>query len=160
MSSKINVGDGIPSFFIKDNEGYELTEEDLLGSPFVLYFYPKDNTPGCTLEACSFRDNMEQFDLHDILVIGVSPDGADSHNSFAQKHGINFTLLSDENLDLCRKFDVLREKIIDGKSILTVERTTFVVDSDGVIVWIERPVNVDGHVERVLEAIKSQVEND
>ena len=146
MAYKLNAGDQIPSFKIKDHEGFELDSEDLLGSPFVLYFYPKDETPGCTAEACSFRDNMDRLDGLDTLVIGVSPDSADSHARFIQKHNLNFTLLCDENKELSRKFDVLREND-------KIERTTFVVDPQGVIQWIERPVNVEGHTERVIKAV-------
>lgn len=147
MANKINIGDRIPHFKTKDNEGYDLTDEDLIGSPVVIYFYPKDNTPGCTKEACSFRDNMNHMDALDTLVIGVSPDGLDSHQEFIQQHSLNFTLLSDENRELCKKFDVLTGN--------NVERSTFVIDSDGIVRWIERPVNVEGHVERVLKAIRS-----
>src|SRR5688572_350195 len=126
MDYKINVGDKIPSFKTRDYEGFELDSEDLIGSPFVLYFYPKDDTPGCTKEACSFRDNMERLDELDTLVIGVSPDNAESHARFITKHNLNFTLLCDSEQDLCRKFDVIRES---GQ----VERTTFVVDYEGII---------------------------
>lgn len=146
MVYKVNIGDAIPAFRIKDNEGYELTDEDLVGSPVVLYFYPKDDTPGCTQEACDFRDNMEKLDLLDVLVIGISPDNAESHDKFTSKYDLNFTLLSDSTKELLRKFDALRDN--------NVERTTFVIDADGVIRWIERPVNVKGHVNRVIDAVK------
>lgn len=145
---KLNVGDMIPSFKIKDNEGYELTDEDLMGSPLVLYFYPKDDTPSCTKEACAFRDNMEQLDAMDVLVIGISPDNDDSHEKFLKKHNLNFTLLSDEKLELCRKFDVLHG--IPGN----IERTTFVINHEGIIHWLERPVSVPGHVERVIQSVQ------
>lgn len=148
MTYKVNVGDPIPAFKIKDNEGYELTDDDLVGSPLVIYFYPKDDTPGCTKEACDYRDNMHRFDFMDVLVLGISPDGAISHENFIAKHNLNFTLLSDENQELCRKFDVLHG------ALGGIERTTFVIDSDGIIRWIERPVNVPGHVERVLHALQ------
>lgn len=154
MQYKINVGDRIPRFKAKDQEGFEYTEEDLLGGPTVIYFYPKDDTPGCTKEACSFRDHLPNFDTLSVVVLGVSPDHANSHQAFIQKHKLNFTLLCDEHLDLAKKFDVLREKVIEGKKTHTFERTTFVVDAQGVIRWIERPVAVDKHVERVLEALK------
>lgn len=147
MSYKLNVGDTIPSFKIKDNEGYELTDEDLVGSPLVIYFYPKDNTPGCTKEACAFRDSMERLDSLDALVIGVSPDNHESHDAFIKDQKLNFTLLSDENLELCKKFDV-------HKGLLGIERTTFVIDGEGIIQWIERPVSVSGHVDRVIKALE------
>lgn len=147
---KLNVGDPIPAFKIKDEEGYEITPEDLIGSPLVLYFYPKDDTPGCTKEACSYRDRMEEFDELDTLVIGISPDNTESHENFIKKLELNFTLFSDNDLEMCRAFDVLR-----GKDIL--ERTTFVINDDGVIVWLERPVNVEGHVERVLAGLRESI---
>lgn len=147
MPYKVNVGDPLPTFKIKDSEGYELTDEDLLGSPVVLYFYPKDETPTCTEQACSFRDNMEKLDLLDALVIGISPDNSASHDKFTENHELNFTLLPDENLVLSSKFDVWHND--------RVERTTFVIDAEGIIQWIERPVNVKGHVERVIEAVKN-----
>lgn len=146
-SYAVNIGDPIPSFEIKDAEGYELTDEDLIGSPVVIYFYPKDNTPHCTTQACTFRDNMERLDALDTLVIGVSPDSEDSHLRFAEKNNLNFTLLSDEKMELCKKFDV-------HKGMLGIERTTFVIDGEGIVRWVERPVNVTGHVDRVIKAVQ------
>ena len=148
---KINVGDSIPSFSALDQEEEVVASDDLLGNPFVIYFYPKDDTPGCTAEACSFRDNMERLDERGILVVGVSPDSVSSHKKFMHKHGLNFTLMADDSQEICKRFDVLREKEVDGKKILAVERTTFVVDATGIIRWIERPVNVEEHVDRVLK---------
>lgn len=148
MPYKVNIGDAIPAFKIKDMDAYELTDEDLIGSPLVLYFYPKDDTPSCTTEACDFRDKMERLDAMDVLVIGISPDNTESHEKFSTKHSLNFTLLGDENKEMCKRFDVLRGA---GGN---VERTTFVIDSDGIIRWIERPVNVAGHVDRVIHAIQ------
>lgn len=148
MLTTLEIGDKIPNFAIKDYEGIELESEDLIGSPFVLYFYPKDDTPGCTKEACSFRDNMDQFDDLGTTVIGVSADSAGSHAKFIQKHDLNFTLLCDENMELAKKFGAIKET---GHGIL---RSTFVVDAAGVIHWIEQPVSIDGHAERVLAAVK------
>jgi thioredoxin-dependent peroxiredoxin len=154
MPYKVNVGDAIPTFKAKDHENFELESEDLIGSPFVIYFYPKDGTPNCTKEACSFRDNLDRLDDLDTIVIGVSSDGADSHQQFIEKNNLNFTLICDENNELARKFDVLQEKEVDGKKTIAVQRTTFVVDAEGIIHWIERPVNVEGHVDRVIQAVK------
>jgi len=157
MISEPDVGDRIPAFATKDYEGIELESEDLIGSPFVLYFYPKDDTPGCTLEACSFRDSMDMFDDLETTVIGVSPDDAASHAKFIQKHGLNFTLLCDEKMSLAKKFGAVREKDVDGKKTLGILRSTFVIDSAGIIRWLERPVNVEGHSERVLKAVERLV---
>lgn len=151
MFYKLNIGDKMPAFKAKDSTGHVYSSEDVMGGPVVIYFYPKDETPGCTKEACSFRDHISSFDECDAILIGISPDDAKSHESFIEKNNLNFTLLSDESLDICHKFDVLREGS-DGKPRL--ERTTFVIDSRGIITWIERPVNVDGHTERVLKALK------
>lgn len=154
MTYRINVEDALPNFTAKDQEGELLMTEDLIGSPVVIYFYPKDDTPHCTAEACSFRDNLPRFDFNDTLVIGISPDNLTSHSKFIDKHQINFTLIPDDKLELCRKFDVVR-----GENPLKIERTTFVVDSEGIIRWIERPVSVEGHVERVLKAVLSLQED-
>lgn len=153
-TQQIKVGDKIPQFTIHDHEGMEIETDDLIGSPFVLYFYPKDDTPGCTKEACSFRDNMEKLDQLDTLVIGVSPDNASSHNKFIDKHELNFTLLCDEDLSLARKFGAIQEVDAGGKKSTGIQRATFIVDSSGIVRWIEKPVNVEGHADRVIKAVE------
>lgn len=160
MVNKINIGERIPPFSIFDHEGLQIEDEDLIGSPFVIYFYPKDDTPGCTKEACEFRDNLDKLDHLDTLVIGVSPDNADSHNKFIEKHGLNFTLLCDEKLDLARKFGAVQEKESGGKKVLGVMRSTFVVDSAGIVRWIEAPASVEGHAARVLKAVEQVVQQE
>lgn len=152
MADVLRVGETIPNFTALDSEGERITQEDLLGAPFVLYFYPKDDTPGCTKEACSFRDVMDSFEDMDILVVGVSGDSPESHRAFAEKHELNFPLITDTNLEMSRNFGVLK----NGTN--SIERTTFLCDEDGVIQWIERPVNVEGHVDRVLNAITETLE--
>lgn len=152
MVETLRVGDTIPEFTALDSEGEKITQEDVLGAPFVLYFYPKDDTPGCTKEACSFRDVMDSFEDMDILVIGVSPDSPESHRKFAEKHELNFPLITDVGMEMCRKFGVTK----DGES--GVVRTTFLCDEDGIIQWIEKPVNVEGHVDRVMNAITETME--
>ena len=158
MANLIKIGSKIPAFSIHDYDGIELESEDLAGSPFVLYFYPKDDTPGCTLEACSFRDHMDLFDNLETTVLGVSGDDPESHHNFIRKHNLNFTLLCDENLDLAKKFGAVQEKEIDGKKVTSILRSTFVIDPEGIIRWIEQPVNVEGHAQRVLEAVKNITE--
>lgn len=150
MAYKMNVGDRMPSFKAKDQTGHVFSSDDLEGGPAVIFFYPKDDTPGCTKEACSFRDNMESLDDVDAIVIGISPDNALSHEAFIQKYDLNFTLLSDESLEVCKKYDVIQNN--------RLERTTFIVDSQGIIRWIERPVNVEGHTERVLNFLHEMAE--
>ncbi|MCE5319188.1 MAG: thioredoxin-dependent thiol peroxidase [Parachlamydia sp.] len=157
MTYRINIGDALPQFKAQDQEGNTLVTEDFIGTPVVFYFYPKDDTPGCTKEACSFRDNMNRLMEYDVAVVGISPDNASSHQKFIEKHQLDFTLLTDEDKALCSKFDVLQEKNNYGKTSIGVERTTFLVDRDGIIQWIERPVKVEGHVDRVIEAVQQMI---
>lgn len=147
MNDEIEVGNRIPYFSAYDQDGDEFSSDDLRGTAFVLYFYPRDNTPGCTTQACSFRDHLEDLEDEGVTVVGVSPDDASSHRKFQDQHDLNFTLLTDEDLELARMFDVVRE----GNKI---ERTTFLIDEDGYIRWIERGVKVEGNVERVFDALK------
>lgn len=157
MENNIQIGDKIPIFSIKDYSGIELESDDLIGSPFVLYFYPKDDTPGCTLQACAFRDNMEIFDDLETMVIGVSPDSADSHHRFIQKHQLNFTLLCDEQMELAHKFGAIQEKDNEGQKSTSILRSTFVIDAGGIVRWMEKPVAVEGHSKRVLSAVKELI---
>jgi len=150
----IKIGDRIPKFSIKDYEGIELDSEDLIGAPVVLYFYPKDDTPGCTSEACSFRDSLDMFDELETIVLGVSPDDAKSHIQFIKKHDLNFTLLCDEKLELATKFGAIQEREKEGMKIPSVLRSTFLIDPQGIVRWMEKPVSVEGHAERVLLAVK------
>lgn len=152
----LKAGSKAPEFTSADYEGMEIGSEDLLGTPYILYFYPKDDTPKCTLEACSFRDSQETFDDLNIQVIGVSADSPESHAKFADKHDLDFPLLCDENLDLAKKFDVLEEKEVDGKKQRGIVRSTFLIDTNGTIRWLETPVNVEGHVDRILQAIEHE----
>lgn len=147
MQKLLRVGDTVPDFKAKDFDGDEINLEDLLGTPFVLYFYPKDGTPGCTNEACQFRDLLDSFEDIEVSVVGVSPDSPESHRKFMEEHEINFPLLSDEEKDLCQKCGVL-----DAKG--GVIRSTFICDGDGVVQWIESPVKVEGHVQRVINAVQ------
>lgn len=147
MSKALEVGQEIPDFQAKDFEGNPVVKDDFLGGPFVIYFYPKDDTPGCTQEACDFRDVMESFDDLDVMVIGVSRDNAASHEKFMDKHQLNFPLISDESGEMAKQFGVLDSK---GNYI----RSTFLCDEDGIVQWVESPVEVEDHAERVLEAIE------
>jgi peroxiredoxin Q/BCP len=125
----------------------------LIGQIYVLYFYPKDDTPGCTAQACQFRDAKILFDEVETKILGVSPDSENSHEKFSQKYQLNFTLLSDPSLEICHLFGVWQEKKIFGKTTMGVVRSTFIVDTQGIIQWMETPVRVEGHAERVLQAI-------
>lgn len=149
MSQALSVGKSLPEFQLQDSYGETVTKEDLLGGPFVLYFYPKDNTPGCTQEACEFRDVMDSFEDMNILVLGVSPDSIESHQKFIEEHNLSFTLLSDPQFQLAKGLGVVKE---DGKP--SIVRSTFIFDEDGVIQWVESPVSIPGHIQRVITAIQ------
>lgn len=149
MEKELKVGDRIPQFKAKSWDGIEIEAEDLLGSPFVLYFYAKDETPVCTTEACLFRDNMDKFDEFHTQVIGVSPDNSQTHALFVSKNNLNFLLLSDEDLSMARQFGVALPAPKKG-----IIRSTFIVNSDGFIKWIEKPANMENHIDRVLEEVK------
>jgi peroxiredoxin Q/BCP len=143
---ELKVGDKIPPFLAKDHEGFDVTDEDVIGTPLVIYFYPKDGTPICTDEACAFRDSMAKFDEKQALVLGVSPDGVDSHKSFLTQQKLEFSLLSDEKKDMFRSFGAMK-----GDDVV---RATYVVNSEGEVKWMEKPVDIKGHVERVLKALE------
>lgn len=145
----------VPNFQVQDVKGKPLSPDSLLGQPYVLYFYPKNDTPGCTAEACQFRDTQVDFEKIQALVIGISPDTRLSHQKFAAKYGLNFSLVADPSHELCTLFQVWEEKKVFGQTHWGVTRTTFVVDAKGIIRWIEKPVQVEGHSQRVLEALKN-----
>jgi thioredoxin-dependent peroxiredoxin len=149
----LQIGDKVPEFHQVATNGEKISNKSFLGTITVLYFYPKDDTPGCTAEACSFRDEMAEMTQRGISVIGISPDSISSHQQFIAKHNLNFTLIADEDQSVCKKFDVIKEKEMYGKKVMGVERTTFLIDNHGIIRWLERPVKVENHVERVLNAL-------
>ena len=155
MPSKVEVGTHVPHFEMTDSSGKKISPKLFEGHPFVLYFYPKDETPGCTAEACDFRDLKESFNQLNIPIIGVSPDSNDSHNTFIAKHELNFSLISDPDHHLSSLFNVWEEKTVFGKKTWGIKRATFLVNSKGVICWIEKPVQVKQHAERVLQALAS-----
>lgn len=147
------VGDPAPNFTLPTDEGTSLTLSDLLGKKVVLYFYPKDATPGCTTEACSFRDEKPKFDKNNTVILGISKDSLKSHTQFKQKEQLNFTLLSDETGEVCEKYGVWKEKSMYGRKYFGIERSTFVIDPHGKITAIWRKVSVPGHVEEVLQSL-------
>lgn len=126
---------------------------DHRGKTLVLYFYPKDNTPGCTVEACDFRDRYDAFAKKKVVVLGVSPDTAKSHAGFKAKHGLPFPLLADEAKEICQAYGVWKEKSLYGRKFMGVERSTFVIGPDGRIERAERKVSVAGHAQDILEAV-------
>ena len=150
----IDIGKKAPAFTADRDGGGKIFLEDFLGKWVVLYFYPKDDTPGCTKEACSFRDNMDTITKLGAEVIGVSPDNSKSHDKFKQKFNLNFHLISDNDKKICEKYGVLGEKSMFGKKYLGVIRSTFIIDDKGVIRYIYPKVSVGGHTEEVIEKIK------
>ena len=150
---KLSEGDKAPDFSLPSSSGKSAKLSDYKGKNVILYFYPADDTPGCTKEACSFRDSMPKFADLDAVVLGVSKDSLDSHSSFIKKYGLNFTLLSDEDLKVNNLYGTWVEKENYGKKYWGTERSTFVIGKDGKIKKIFRKVKVDGHEQQVLEAL-------
>jgi peroxiredoxin Q/BCP len=146
------VGKKIAAFSVATTSTAKLTHKDLAGRPYVLYFYPKDDTPGCTLEGKDFRDRHGEFAKLKVRILGVSRDTLASHTKFQGKYALPFELISDSDEKLCRQFDVIKEKNMYGRKVLGIERSTFLVDADGVLRKEWRKVKVDGHVGEVLAA--------
>ena len=153
--AELAVGKKVPAFKAVATGAGAVTSKGLLGSPYVLYFYPKDDTPGCTMEGHDFRDQYGAFARRNIRIFGVSRDSLASHEKFKAKHGFPFELISDPDETLCRQFDVIKMKNMYGKKALGVERSTFLVDAEGVLRIAWRKVKVDGHVAAVLAAAES-----
>lgn len=152
---ELAVGDLAPDFTLPSSNGDKVKLSALRGKNVVLYFYPEDDTSGCTKEACAFRDNLQKFKDLDATILGVSKDSVDSHNRFIQKYSLNFTLLSDEQLKVHGLYGTWKEKNMYGKKYMGTERTTIVIDRTGKIKSIFRRVKVDDHEKQVLEALAS-----
>jgi thioredoxin-dependent peroxiredoxin len=147
------VGDRAPAFKLVDDTGQQVSSDSLRGSPYVLYFYPKDDTPGCTLEACGFRDSLPRFSAKKVKVLGVSPDPTSAHERFKRKYALTFPLLSDPDKTLANAYGVWVMKQNYGREYMGIERSTFVVDGKGVIQQAYRGVRVPGHVDTVLASV-------
>ncbi len=150
----IKEGDKAPDFTLSTDGGGKVKLSDLKGKKVVLYFYPKDDTPGCTKESCDFRDQHPQFRKAGAEIIGVSKDDPDSHDRFKAKYSLDFTLASDPDLKAIKAYDVWKEKNMYGKKTMGVERSTFLIDAQGKIAKAWRKVSVDGHADEVFEAVK------
>jgi peroxiredoxin Q/BCP len=150
MMGKITVGGAAPDFALPAGDGTQLSLSDLRGKMVVLYFYPKDNTSGCTREACDFQEHLGRLKKKGVVVLGVSPDSVESHRKFADKYGLSFPLISDAKKELVKKYGVWKEKTLYGKKYMGVERTTLVIDGKGVITHVFPKVKVNGHVEELL----------
>ena len=153
----LKAGDAAPSFKLAANGGRSFDSASLKGSRYLLYFYPKDNTPGCTREACGFRDAMPGFDKLGVPVFGVSADKVPAHDRFALKHGLNFPLLADPDHELIEAYGVWVEKSLYGRKYFGVARSTFLVDADGKIEMVWDKVSPDSHAAEVREFLAGVV---
>lgn len=149
----IQEGQPAPDFALPDQDGRTVRLSDLKGTTVVLYFYPKDDTSGCTKQACGFRDARAAYEEAGARVLGVSPDDAKSHRKFADKYELPFTLLSDTDTAVCQAFGVWKQKSMYGRTYMGVERTTYVIGPDGLVRKVFPRVKVDGHAAAVLAAI-------
>jgi len=149
----VEEGKPAPTFTLPSDSGEDVSLESLRGKPVVLYFYPKDDTPGCTAQACGIRDQWGEFDERGAVVLGVSPDSETSHVKFKEKYGLPFTLLADEDHAVSEAYGVWVEKNMAGQRYMGVERSTFVIDADGNVAKVMRRVKPDTHAEQVLEAL-------
>lgn len=154
----VSIGKKVANFSSPSTGDKTLSLKDFSGTHLVLYFYPKDNTPGCTLEGQEFRDAYKKFRRADADILGVSRDSLAKHENFKAKQNFPFDLLSDENEKLCRQFDVIKEKTLYGRKFMGIERSTFLIDANGVLRQEWRKVRVKGHVDAVLEAVKAMAE--
>jgi peroxiredoxin Q/BCP len=148
------VGDTAPAFTLPRDGGGEISLSDFKGKKVVLYFYPKDDTPGCTKEAIGFTDMVADFDAAGTVILGVSKDSVGKHEKFVAKHDLKIALLSDEASDVCESYGTWVEKSMYGKTYMGIERATFLIGADGKIAEVWRKVKVPGHVEAVLEAAR------
>jgi peroxiredoxin Q/BCP len=155
MAKELEVGDKAPALTLPDQSGERVGLKDFTGKQVVLYFYPKDDTSGCTKESCDFRDAITPIKKVGAIVLGVSFDGQESHQKFIKKFALPFTLLSDEDKAVAKAYGVYKEKSMYGKKYWGIERSTFVIDQAGKLKAIFRKVKVDGHVKEVLAALKA-----
>jgi len=151
----VEIGKKVKAFSAQASNGISVKSSALKGQIVVLYFYPKDATPGCTTEAQNFRDAMSKFKRAGAVVFGISRDNLNSHERFKEKQGLNFELIADTEEALCQQFDVIKEKNMYGKKVIGIERSTFIIDQEGKLAHEWRKVKVAGHVEEVLAAVKA-----
>ncbi len=157
MSDWLEVGSKAPAFTLVSDSGKKTKLSNFKGHPVVLYFYPRDATPGCTKEACAFRDASKQLNDLGAVVLGVSPDDEASHSKFRDKFSLNFPLLADPDHSVAEAYGAWREKNMYGKKSMGVQRSTYIIDADGKIAKVWKKVSVDGHDAAVLEALREIV---
>lgn len=153
--ARLEPGAKAPAFTLPDKDGNKVSLAQFAGRKVVVYFYPADDTPGCTKEACQFNDNLRAFNRADVAVVGISPDGAEAHERFASKYGLKFPLLSDQSHKVMERYGAYGEKTLYGKKTVGVIRSTFLVDERGKIARAWYSVKADGHADKVLEAASS-----
>ncbi len=151
--TQLQIGDTAPEFTLPTDGDNEITLSAYQGQKVVLYFYPKDDTPGCTKESCSFNENLSALNALNATVIGISKCSVKKHDKFKAKYGLNFTLASDEQATTCEAYGTWKEKSMFGKAYMGIERTTFLIDEDSKVTHIWHKVKVDGHVKEVMKAI-------
>jgi len=151
----LSVNDSMPSFSLPSTGEEKISSKSLLGKNVVMYFYPKDSTPGCTVEANDFSNKIDQFQNVNTTVLGVSKDSIKSHLNFITKQNLGFDLISDSEAELCEKFGVWKEKSMFGKKYMGIERSTFLIDAKGIVKKIWRKVKISGHVDQVLLEAKN-----
>lgn len=154
--SEIKSGDPAPDFQMPDHTGKIHSLSDYKGRKLILYFYPKDDTPGCTKQACGFNENLQELNELNVDVLGVSKDSAEKHKKFIEKYGLEFPLIPDEDKELCRGYGVWKEKNMYGKKVMGIERSTFLIDEQGRIEKIWRKVKVKDHMREVIEALSAK----
>ena len=152
----LSIGTKAPEFTLEDKDGNKVSMSDFKGKKVVVYFYPKDNTPGCTRQACAFRNAYDGFKKEDIQVIGISKDSIKSHQKFAEKHELPFILLSDPDLVAIKAFDVWKEKKMYGKTALGVVRATYIIDEHGIIEKVFEKAKPDTNAQEILEYLEKQ----
>jgi len=152
---KVKLGEKIPDFTATSTSDSEFSLSENVGKNIVIYFYPKDNTPGCTKEGEDFRDQFQAFRSNNAIIVEVSRDSVKSHDKFICKYNFPFDLLADEDETVCHLFDVIKEKSMYGRKYMGIERSTFLIDSNGTLIREWRKVKVKGHVEEVLDALKN-----
>ena len=155
MAKELNIGDKAPALSLPDQSGEPVSLKDFMGKQVVLYFYPKDDTPGCTKESCDFRDSITPIKKAGAVILGVSLDDKESHQNFIKKFGLPFTLLSDEEAAISKAYGCYKEKNMYGRKYWGIERSTFVIDQAGKLKAIFRKVKVDGHADEVLATLKA-----
>jgi len=150
------VGDKIENFTLKDQDGNDVSLTDFKGKPVVMFFYPRADTPGCTIEACGFRDHFKKLQKAGAVVLGVSRDTVKAQKKFAEKYDLNYPLLADDEMTLIKRFDLLKNKTMYGKPVTGVERTTFLIGPDRKLLHVFHNVKPEGHAEEVLAILKAR----